>query len=130
MTPNELRIGNKIQYSDDGTVFEVEQIYSDGLDVKNDNEETYIEIEYFEGIKLTEEWLLNFGFAKFGSFYSVFYGSNYHSFTIPSNEGDLRFVIDEHGIITTSIKYNHIRHVHSLQNLYFALTNKELTLTT
>jgi hypothetical protein len=80
-------------------------------------------------IPITGDWLLKLGFDKFGSFYSVFYGSNYHSFTIKSKDGDLRFDIDEHGIITTSIKYNHIRYVHQLQNLYFALKGEELIVT-
>jgi len=64
-----------------------------------------------EPIPLTEEWLLKFGFKKLGGYYML------NEFTF--NEGTFLW---NNFCISTSIQ-----HVHSLQNLYFALTGDELT---
>ena len=71
----------------------------------------------FKPIPLTEEWLLKFGFLKCdnGSFYISFWGRDYYY-----NDCTLTM----RGVnIQSKIEY-----VHQLQNLYFALTNEELTL--
>ena len=114
----ELRIGNNILFSDDSTIFEVVEIDKNGLHVKNDNEETWIELENFEGIKLTEEILMRLGFI------SNPYQDRYELDGINVECNKLRK--DE---ITLWIEFMpHIKNVHQLQNLYFILKNKELTL--
>ena len=80
----------------------------------------YIECEIILAtqIRLTEEWLLKFGFTKHGK-YGYFYKDD---FIIDKNEGfDIFFMCD----IDMHVE---IKHVHQLQNLYFALTGEELTL--
>jgi hypothetical protein len=84
----------------------------------------------FEAIPLTEEWLLKFGFVPFSS------GTNgelaYDIYELRGEE--LNVNINSSGEIKTSIgedgyfKYEHCKYVHQLQNLYFALTGKELEL--
>jgi hypothetical protein len=68
-------------------------------------------IEWFEPIPLTEEWLLKFGFKK-SSWGWIKNGVNIQKgFTLAfsSNKNSIE-----------------IKHLHQLQNLYFALTGQEL----
>ena len=136
MEVKELRIGNYFKPDSLGeepfkviTAKDIVEIESDPLD------------DYYKPIPLTEEWIEKFGFELFDyeeleheDFPNFFYKSYkiypretkryYYEITnTPDDKFD--FVIkvefaDE--ILISSIKY-----VHQLQNLYFALTNKELT---
>ena len=76
----------------------------------------------YKPIPLTEEWLVKFGFSK--SFFTI---SNFFKKDIYlniDNKGKWTFNLAEGiGVYLTDIK-----HVHQLQNLYFALTNEELKL--
>lgn len=76
-------------------------------------------IEEIEPIPLTEEWLERFGFEKI-------------LFSIPTaykTEDGFRVKEDERGY-WMQYKYGLvvIKHVHQLQNIYHALTGKELTI--
>jgi hypothetical protein len=126
--PEELRIGNYIT-----------DIWADQIDEKG-NKKAYQVIKftdkkawYYKGnysaeiknirpVKLTEEWLLKFGFKK-----SIYDGA----FFIHLNNDHL-FYIDIEKNIYGSIDNNeykiNLSYVHQLQNLYFDLTGKELTL--
>ena len=88
-------------------------------------------------IPLTEEWLLKFGFEKFVyDSEETGYGTEYKLkasedvFMVYSDDFSLGLYSDESreendmAVIPT---YEHIKHVHQLQNLYFALTGEELT---
>ncbi len=82
-----------------------------------------------EGIPLTEEWLVKFGFGL-------------HKYPSPSRGKTLYFKVDNETfwievyfprnvkidvVVSLNDKYlRHIKYVHQLQNLYFALTGKEL----
>lgn len=70
-----------------------------------------VDLDRLIGIPLTEEWLLNFGY-KFAQGHYFILG---HSIWVCN---DL-LICNKNGII--------IKYVHQLQNLFFALTNKELT---
>jgi hypothetical protein len=121
MTANELRIGNiikgigvNIEWVVEG--FEGDCIYSgDG----------WRYLSYFEPIPLTEDWLLRFGFLRDTKYDFelkvngvLFYGMCDNS--QPINTGICILNLPESNI--------NIKHVHQLQNLYFALTGEELTL--
>lgn len=119
MKPNELRIGNWVEQPNNG-VTRVTAILND-LQIKT--ETGYID-KYCRPIPLTEEWLLNFGFrlggdrfdkeASNGLFRIWSLGlihETYHTNRIGDDMGDME-----------------LKHVHQLQNLYFALTGEELTL--
>jgi len=117
--PNELRIGNLLMYSDNSGIWKVSGIHEFGIDCFDDIEETYMEYENFEGIPLTEEWLVKFGFIK---------------------DLGLTYGLDKLNISLTGVQYDFGRtyfnswcilerqpeFVHQLQNLYFALIGKEL----
>jgi hypothetical protein len=77
----------------------------------------------FEPIPLTEEWLIKFGFIK-----DAFTEYTYDNLT---KEGvSLWNKKDDYSELWYQGKNNsiQIKHVHQLENLYFALTNKELTI--
>lgn len=112
MKAEELRIGNFIYSS--GNVMQVHSIDKDGF--YGQLLSPKLEPDYLKGLEpipITEEWLLKFGFS---AHYEV--GLKHYSI------GEFIFVF-QNGIIT---KYKHVKYVHQLQNIYFALTNEELIL--
>ncbi len=125
----DLRIGNLVEYKitdkfdERKEWWEVSEIDADDIhwlskvDTKDDD---------FRAIPLTEEWLLKLGFELLytGKFRKVYDFAK-----------DLRFgYSDNHGLKNTPSaitfvgnSFSHIKYVHELQNLYFALTQRELT---
>ena len=104
----QLRIGNFYDHS--GRVKKVTPIVIEAL----------FESEriWCKAIPLTEEWLLRFGFVKKLSNYEL-ENFRFHV-NKPSNYDGFLFC-EGYSVITDKIHF-----VHQLQNLYFALTNKEL----
>jgi len=85
----------------------------------------------YEPIQLTEEWLLKFGFEKKTYRNLTLY---YFSLKVLSH-GEIAFHPKDQGFnidlgTTTGYQFGRtqIKSVHQLQNLYFALTQTELTL--
>ena len=112
----DLKIGNYVVLSEDGTIFKVEEISKKGLVVQNENETVWIETEAFEPIPLTEEILLKCGFEKDGldnyvSRYVCIY-DNIRSINIGINGCDIDLECP--------------LYLHQLQNLYFVLIGEEL----
>ena len=124
MKAEELRIGNYVidyEAEPETTIYwQVEEIQR----LSNDKAlNQTIGVTYRNGscwscdikpIPLTEDWLLNFGFKYNGFCYEF----NKHEVRL-INEFNIPYWIDSNFI--TNISY-----VHQLQNLYYALTNKEL----
>ena len=82
--------------------------------------------DYLQPIPLTEEWLLKFGFEKLSNFEEQYMEEDYvwqidveRSPSLLLSNGI--FHEDNYGV--------KLEYVHQLQNLYFALTGKELELT-
>ena len=113
MKPQELRIGNWYQSVRWKKPVQLELSDLAELDHRCDGVELDSEIisEMFEPLPLTEEWLIKFGFQNYGD---MTIGNAYISLSINS---------DGFYFILTKLEY-----VHQLQNLYFALTGKELTI--
>jgi len=134
MKASELRIGNYVNNKgilDIVTCLE-HVTFEDIINVRCQ----YYEVFIPEPIPLTEEWLLKFGFKVVKKhkhdFEEIFYGKsiikNYpnHSeqlvISLPLAFAEIgEFNIDESYLMNIEIK-----HVHQLQNLYFALTGEEL----
>lgn len=110
MEASELRIGNLVK---DGNDFEQVTIYHlDCLSIGRCE---------FDPIPLTDEWLLKFGFhEKYKSSANRWCFDSWCIWDCEDEDGNLshEFMYE----FRTQIKY-----VHQLQNLYFALTNEELT---
>lgn len=139
MEANELRIKNLVNYDEDNTVFEVIEISESGIKVKDSEEETWIELDQFSGIPLTEEWLLKFGFKKQddGWFYPnnnfrnqlricLPDGGEWWNYSLGYNDFPKRK--EDEQPVQEWLVIKLFKHVHQLQNLYYALTGEELTI--
>lgn len=127
MKANELRIGNWV-YDMNGKPQQIDQV------VRHPScERNYGYISKFKGwnfangyiddlnpIPITEEWLLKLGFERYGDNGEYFKHKDIEVFEF-LNIGTAFKVFDSSGICICYIEY-----VHQLQNLYFALTGKEL----
>lgn len=107
MNANELRIGNYYNY--------------DGIPIKLDGgflgEYLLNDVPLsLEPIPLNEQWLMDFGFIKLDYFY------------ILESEMNLKVGYDLKKFAWHNFQLHNvnIKHVHQLQNLYFALTGIEL----
>ena len=110
---NELRIGNWVKYQFHDGLKEVKICSNDFKMLDDENLKKYK--ERYEPIPLTEQWLIDFGFGKHITLDTY---PTYSLNNINVNDGVV-FIVG-FGFV------NHIKHVHQLQNLYFALTGLEL----
>jgi len=120
MKAKELRIGNWVQ-DEFGIVQYVYRIWKGGAELSSDESGSddidCSEDEIF-GIPLIEEWLLKFRFKKLGYGYDFWESSVYN----------IGYINGLWYVYYKSDTLCNIQYVHQLQNLYFALTQKELTL--
>jgi hypothetical protein len=122
MKASELRLGNLVNFG--VKVVPIKSIHTES--VLKDEVRVYVELNEklqhycldiieIEPTPLTEEWLLKFGFVKHKTtdIYPTFAKQMFNW-----NDGILYII--GYGFM------NHIKYVHQLQNLYFALTGEEL----
>jgi len=122
MKASELRIGNYVKYL---TLNGNSEILANGIYLFELGE---LELD---PILLTEKWLLKFGFEnnKHGNWNRYFKDGIYpRSFAFQFyKNGRVDFWYGDFNVGNLNrIKYNPLQYVHQLQNLYFALTGKEL----
>lgn len=111
MKPNELRIGNYVNVPH-GNI-QIDHFIKDGCHFTDGCGGTFASLH---PIHLTEEWLEKFGFKNFekdGFRLKWDEPMEEYSFIIKSMQG-------------CEVDCAGVRYVHQLQNLYFALTGKEL----
>lgn len=116
---NELRIGNYINNYN-----KVLSITDGGLVCTGLSIIGVVIIENPKPIPLTEQILLKCGFKLYhsGSYcIDLFNENEYLAIDVKYNKGFVYIIIDDN-----SLKVN-LEYLHQLQNLYFALTNEELT---
>lgn len=143
MKPSELRLGNHIlgqYYDEDGETELWDECKVIGLNYAQPNDEWPIWVEgigtklsgecfnQFKGITLTDQRLKEFGFENDkigkGVFHKDCNGWHYQIEKHPSYTDGYIFFIDIDGVSAPpSVR---IKYAHSLQNLIFALTGKEL----
>jgi len=126
MKVTELRIGNFIYYRDKEILLEVSNLGSKGFETIG-YEGTFVygsdDIEEYNPIHLTKEWLLEYGFYENRSNNSWQLDTKY-GFTIWGRIDKGFNIYDEYdNEIGNTIEY-----VHQLQNLYFSLIGTELVL--
>lgn len=131
MKAEELRLGNlvsNINPRHNDSILTIESI--------GDNHEVNVFYRKYllselEPIPLTEEWLFKFGFYLRDGFSNTFklnvekHQYDCSEITYSEKEGLFRF---SNGQQKGTTLIPHIKYVHQLQNLYFALTGEELTL--
>jgi hypothetical protein len=130
MKASEVRIGNLVKY--DKRVFEIDVI-AHVFPTLNTAEFGIGVVDWnnIEPIPITEEWLFKFGFHLRDGFSNTFkldvekHQYDCSKITYSEKEGLLRF---SNGKEKGTTLIPHIKYVHQLQNLYFALTGEELTI--
>lgn len=117
MEANELRIGNLAYNLANGNkeLCTVNSITELGIGYDSESREGNCIINNIEPIPLTEEWLLNFGFGHRE------FSFDKGSFYLTKRTGKK----DEYLYQAHTNRFQ-VKHVHQLQNLYFALTGEEL----
>ena len=110
---NELRLGNLVNYNEGGE-YEIFGISEYGIDVKNDEEETYMEYENFSPIPLTKQRLYEMGAKDFPDGESLILKGRLIGFA------ECRNIYFDIG---TGID---LKNVHQYQNLIFELTGIEI----
>lgn len=129
MKANELRIKNLVRNNMNGEILIPCDILCDGINTENFEGFNY---GFIEPIPLTEKWLSKTDLQKLGTrniWHKDNFGVYYHAHFDPySNlqKGCFYLVITDYvnNVIHTNFE---LKHIHQLQNLYFALTSKELT---
>lgn len=135
-TVGDFRIGNYLRSKEWGGIGQLEgiEVLDNRIDFKTKGYVHSLEEgQYFdlEPILLTKEWILRFGFKEYGNAYSIDAWSPGH----PSQRFDIDWREDKG--ITCKSRYQadsdyflmrHVKHVHQLQNLYYALSGDELKL--
>lgn len=124
LSDKELRKGNFIQEKDK-TIVKVMGLPADGFiqySIGKINQVYGEPLDHFEPILLTENWLIKFGWGK----------SDMHEYSNNTVMDDAVLIYNYHfhrlELETDNdfIMIDNIEYVHQLQNLYFALTGKEL----
>ena len=113
MEAKELRIGNWVNDVGDGCIItEIQD--GDDIDFAKD----------YNPIPLTEEWLIKFGLQH--KSFSFDHERLHKDIGVGYNGDD--FINNEMSLLYKKKVLFKIQYVHQLQNLYFALTNEELTI--
>lgn len=128
---SELRTGNYLAIGDDlrrdlhyDQISAIKDFYK-VMNIDEQCQDVVLELDYeqvdfdlskVKPIPLTEEWLLKFGFDSLGT-----YGFGIGKFHVVNRLGKWCFPIN-HELV-------YLKHVHQLQNLYFALAGEELQIT-
>jgi hypothetical protein len=123
MKANELRIGNLV-WEDYGGVYEVLMISPNSVDLIKPlmSVSGRYDLNSIKPIPLTEEWLIKFGFKKhYGERNHLLYSRPGLTLVRYENEFNGYWLKYYH-----SNKFNNIKHVHQLQNLFIALTGEKL----
>lgn len=121
MKVNELRVGNYIKDTFDVTKHEVRQLdledFSAMLNYRNS-----IHPNTYQPVPLNDEWIKSFGFEN-SKTQDKFYTKD-NSVGISTADYKFRFI---QGNFVCQLVLRDIEFVHQLQNLYYALTNVELS---
>ena len=116
----DLRIGNFIEKN--GDICTLASVNTDKtIRIYNeDKTDTWgcFALRIFNPIEITEDWLCKLGFNKTGGTYEFIDGL----VELVFHKGEVYEVIEGQWK-----SFKHIKHIHQLQNLYFALTGSELT---
>lgn len=120
--PNELRIGNWVLFPNVFAEFDQRPIES--------GEEIDRHAHGLNPIPLTEEWLLKFGFeiSTLSNGVKFIYLNYFLSLVICESCSGMHLVLSRYengSLVDFAVR---VHYVHQLQNLFFALTGKELEL--
>ena len=126
MKKEELRIGNQYMSVKWGVPVrcDLTDFYNLSANADGADDDPPID-EMFEPIHLTEEWILRFGFIREGEWLGITFNARIGIRFFDGNSAECDIIQDDKFI---SFKFEHIKYVHQLQNLYYALSGEELTI--
>lgn len=116
MEAKELRIGNLVFSTEDNKIGEVFQIDSSGIVFVNKSGNRWQGLKSIQYIQLTEEILLKCSFKKLNMLFI--------NDIIPFVK--IVKCVDCFDVLIGNVSYIKLYSLHQLQNLYFALTGKEI----
>lgn len=124
MEAKELRLGNFFIEENSKEIIEVIGLEKNRVIFSG----MFLEKWQAKPIELTEEWLIKLGFScDWSKIYTKKIEDN--TFELRFDKTDKIIVLDVNiNYEETSLEFKHIKFVHQLQNLYFALVNSELQL--
>lgn len=138
VNPSELRIGNFVFADDVSKIVGIhpETIYIDDLSDSELVKRLPYKPKQLDAIPLTEEWLLKFGFEKYPIPYDEESEKDFDYFRMELRPDEQIVCFPKGKEVYVSGRYDpefygaqaEIQFIHQLQNLYFALTGKELEL--
>ena len=114
MESKEVRIGNLFKDKYSSKIIKVNGITENDIYFSGNFTKEWQAVP----IEITEEWLLKFGFKV--DYGCIILSTNRGVITIEEDLAEISSVITHNGFMAPC------RYVHELQNLYFALTGKEL----
>ena len=117
MKSTELRIGNLVY--DDRMI--ITKVFSLDEDEINHDDLTH----NYSGIPLAAAWMHKFGFEIDGVLFYKYFDPRMKIRFFNGNSDECDICQDDKFI---SFKWGHIKYVHQLQNLFFALSGQELTI--
>ena len=128
MKTSELRIGNYISLK--SRIAKIAEIFHKGIlayDLE-ETQDTIENLERLEPIPITEEWLLKFGFENKDDNRYEIWMHDHEDFEIEyiGKKYAYRIWCEDAPHVTHFI--GHCKYVHELQNLFFCLRKKELTI--
>jgi hypothetical protein len=129
MKASELRIGNWIKGAEGTAMPHDFQVEGWHINAMVQFENTFRRFVNWQPIPLTREWLLKFGFEdnSYAVFYKQFNGSEYIRISFKDYA---HTQLTERPVDVSDFDLDiQCIYVHQLQNLYFALTGEELTIT-
>ena len=130
MNANELRRNNLISFKNE--IVKVSSIFNDNdIEIENSiNNYIVLNVKITKPIPLTDEIILKCGFIKDTNGTLWLDLTTHYIELVSSNDGYFYPIIAKLPEVSSEIEQrvsiNRIKHVHELQNLYFALTGKEL----
>jgi len=132
MDPKEFKIGNLFFDNDIKRNYQIESIFTKCnkyyISYENGMFKSCIDVSYnsVHLIPLTEEWLLNMGFKEYSKDHLTLDVLTRGIIHVYLSKTDVSIELGNKS--GYSFGYPNVKYVHQLQNLYFALTGKELTI--
>ena len=124
--PNELRMGNLVGYKfGEDEIYAIRSFDEEHVSLKDNISFDYIGYDEIEPLEITPFILKKLGFY-------IVSDNEYKTRFDILEDGRFDYILVKHNLSTSAIRFEgsslfNIKHVHQLQNLYFSLTGRELT---
>lgn len=124
--PSELRIGNLVGYKfGENEIYAIRSFDEEHVSLKDNISFDYIGFDEIEPLEITPFMLKKLGFY-------IVSDNEYKTRFDILEDGRFDYILVKHKLCTSTIRFEgsslfNIKYIHQLQNLYFSLTGRELT---